>query len=253
MNRRLLVAPVLALATPVVAVLMAGAASAHVTVNPNTATAGSYTKLTFRVPTESDTASTTKLAVFFPTDKPFASVSVKPVPGWTFKVRYHKLAQPISDDDGSVTQAVSEIVWKATSPATAIKPGEFDEFDVSVGPMPTSGTLTFKALQTYSDHSVVRWIDQSVAGQPEPDHPAPVLTITPAAAGTAGASGAATSSPGAGGSGTADSSTTGAGTTAPAADHTSSGEAKTALIVSIIALVVAAGGTGLSFVRRKQS
>jgi periplasmic copper chaperone A len=33
--------------------------------------------------------------------------------------------------------------------------------------------IVFKALQTYSDGDVVRWIEEPVAGEPEPDHPAP--------------------------------------------------------------------------------
>ncbi|MER5640982.1 DUF1775 domain-containing protein [Kitasatospora sp. NPDC002227] len=40
--------------------------------------------------------------------------------------------------------------------------------------------LVFKALQTYDDGTVVRWIDETRAGQPEPQHPAPVLTLTKA-------------------------------------------------------------------------
>jgi uncharacterized protein YcnI len=56
-------------------------AAAHVTVNPNTAVQGGYTKVTFRVPNESDAASTTKVEVNLPLDAPFASVSLKPVAG----------------------------------------------------------------------------------------------------------------------------------------------------------------------------
>ncbi|HEY0560484.1 MAG TPA: DUF1775 domain-containing protein, partial [Frankiaceae bacterium] len=63
------------------------------------------------------------------------------------------------------------------------------DFPVSVGPLPKVATLTFKTLQTYSDGSVVRWIDApAAAGQPEPPHPAPTLSLT-AAGGTATTSG----------------------------------------------------------------
>jgi uncharacterized protein YcnI len=223
-------------AAPALAVVgLALPASAHVTVNPNTAAAGGYTKLTFRVPTESDTASTTKLAVYFPADHPFASVSVKPHPGWSFKVSDEKLKTPIASDDGQVTEAVSRIVWTADSAAEAIKPGEFDEFDVSVGPLPDSGSLEFKALQNYSDGSVVRWIEDSVAGQDEPEHPAPVLTITPSAA-------AAPS--GASGSGDASSA-------APATVVKEKDSSHAPLGRSISALVGAAGAALLAAVRRR--
>src|SRR5436305_15298050 len=63
-------------AVTTVAVLgLAGAAQAHVTVNPNSATQGGYARIAFRVPTESDTASTTKLEVQLPANQPIASVS----------------------------------------------------------------------------------------------------------------------------------------------------------------------------------
>jgi len=49
-------------------VLVAAPGWAHVTVNPDTATQGGYTALSFRVPTESDSTSTTKVQVFLPQD-----------------------------------------------------------------------------------------------------------------------------------------------------------------------------------------
>jgi periplasmic copper chaperone A len=179
-----------ALATGVAVIGFAGVAQAHVTVDPDQATQGGYTRVAFRVPTESDTASTTKLDVFLPTDQPVASVSTMPVPGWTVQVTTSKLATPLTDDDGNkVTEAVSQITWTASADG-AVKPGQFQEFPVSLGPLPKTGQLVFKVLQTYSDGTVVRWIDPVVAGQAEPEHPAPVLSL--AAAGAEG--GAATPS-----------------------------------------------------------
>jgi hypothetical protein len=50
-----------------------------------------------------------------------------------------------------------------------------------MGPLPTdTDQLVFKALQTYDNGEVVRWIDAAPQGAPEPEHPAPVLTLTPA-------------------------------------------------------------------------
>jgi uncharacterized protein len=138
--------------------------------------------LTFRVPTESDSASTTKLAVQLPTETPFASVAVQPHPGWSFTTRTTTLAKPITTDDGDqISKAVSEIDWTADSAATAIKPGEFDQFNVSVGPLPKANTITFKAIQVYSDGSVVNWTDVPAPGSTvEPDHPAPTLQLAAA-------------------------------------------------------------------------
>jgi uncharacterized protein YcnI len=162
---------------------LAGPAAAHVTVNPNTATPGGYTKVTFRVPNEMDAADTTKLEVHLPADAPVASVSVKPVPGWTAEAVRSKLATPIKAHDSEITEAVSKITWTAT-PGSAIKPGQFQEFDVSLGPLPQSGQMVFKTLQTYSDGTVVRWIDEPSTDGTDPEHPAPVLKLeaAPAAA-----------------------------------------------------------------------
>jgi uncharacterized protein YcnI len=181
-----------ALATGIAVFGFAAAAQAHVTVDPTQATQGGYTRIAFRVPTESDTASTTTVDVHLPTDHPVASVATMPVPGWTVTVATAKLATPLTDDDGNrITEAASEIIWTATGDA-AIKPGQFQEFPVSLGPLPKTDQLVFKVLQTYSDGTVVRWIDTSTPGQAEPEHPAPVLNLAAAGAGTApGASAAA--------------------------------------------------------------
>src|SRR6266496_3567413 len=101
---------------------LAAPASAHVTVSaPGAARGGSDAVITFRVPTECDTASTTGL-------------QVRPIPGWTHTQKTVKLAEPISTDDGDITEAVAEIDWTAT--AGGIKPGEFGEFVVMADPPP---------------------------------------------------------------------------------------------------------------------
>jgi uncharacterized protein len=163
---------------------LGGPASAHVSVNPREATKGGFAKLSFRVPTESADASTVKLEVQFPdpTTAPLAFASVQPHPGWSYKVDTVHLDTPVKSDDGDVTDVVGTITWTADSPDAGIKPGEFDEFNISVGPLPTTvDSMTFKAVQTYSNGDVVRWIE---AGE-SADHPAPVLTLTAATDATA--------------------------------------------------------------------
>ncbi|HEY3894730.1 MAG TPA: YcnI family protein [Pseudonocardiaceae bacterium] len=163
---------------------LAGTASAHVTANPSTAQQGGYAKVSFRVPNERDTASTIKLEVNLPTDHPIASVGTRAVPGWTATVEKTTLAKPIITDDGQISQVVSKITWTGGK----IPPGQFEEFDVSMGPLPTdTDQLVFKSLQTYDNGEVVRWIDTTTPGGPKPAHPAPVLTLTPAGTSTAAA------------------------------------------------------------------
>jgi len=82
-----------------------------------------------------------------------------------------------------ISEVVSRITWTASAPDTAIKPGQFLEFPLSLGPLPDTDKIIFKALQTYSDGSVVRWIDEPpAAGGTEPEHPAPALALSKTAA-----------------------------------------------------------------------
>jgi uncharacterized protein YcnI len=178
---------------------IAAPASAHVTVNPNTATQGGYAKVTFRVPNETDNTDTTKLEVNLPMDTPVASVSLKPVAGWTATTEKAKLATPIKAHDSEITEAISKITWTADAGA-AIKPGQFQEFDVSLGPLPQANQMIFKALQTYSDGNIVRWIDDPT---PDAEHPAPALKLSPATAtGAAAAAPASSATDGSDGNGT---------------------------------------------------
>lgn len=211
--------------------LGAGIASAHVSVNPSTVVAGSYSKITFRVPNESAKADTVKVSVQFPLDHPFASVSVKKEPGWTAAVTTSKLAKPLSDDDNaSITQAVSSITWTADA-SGRISLGQFAEFDLSVGPVPNVASLALTATQTYSDGTVVQWNEPTPASGEEPEHPAPVLTITPASSGSSAA-----------GSTTAGSTTTGTSSSDPstAATAAAAGAPATGPTVTVTATPSAA-------------
>jgi uncharacterized protein YcnI len=182
MNRLVLRAGLIGAASSAILVTGGGIAAAHVTVNAPDAKQGGFGVLTFRVPTESDTASTKTLKVTLPADQPLASVSVQPKAGWTYTVRTQKLATPITSDDGQVTEAVSEIDWIAVA-GVGIKPGEFDEFKLSVGPLPKAEAMVFKVVQHYTDGKDVAWIETPAPGTTdEPARPAPTLKLI--AAGT---------------------------------------------------------------------
>ncbi|WP_020525472.1 YcnI family copper-binding membrane protein [Catelliglobosispora koreensis] len=167
-------------AATIALVAVAAPASAHVTVNPKEATQGGYARVAFRVPNESDTESTTKLEIQIPEDTPVASVSTMPVPGWTVTTTKRTLSTPLQVHGSPVTEVVGTITWTAT-PGAEVKPGQFQEFPVSMGPMPKADQMIFKALQTYSDGAVVRWIDLPSKDGSEVEHPAPVLKLVAAA------------------------------------------------------------------------
>jgi periplasmic copper chaperone A len=191
------------IAALVAAIAVAGgwaatAAWAHVTVAaPGVAAGDSDATIVFRVPDESDTASTVGLKLQLPTDTPIAGVLVAPQPGWTASITQSKLSKPIQTDDGTITDVVSEVDWKA-APGAGIKPGFFGEFTIIGGKLPDGvTTLTFKAIQSYSDDTQVAWIEQPAPGSTaEPEHPAPVLHLS-AASGVSnpGASSASSTAP----------------------------------------------------------
>ncbi len=168
-----------AAATAVLVVAAPLAASAHVHVDPNRATPGSYATLTFTVPTESATAGTVKLEVDLPTKTPFSSVTYQPVPGWKTTVVTEKLATPVKTDGGTVTEAPIRITWTA-EPGVEVGPGAFEDFVVQAGPVPDTGSIVLPVRQTYSDGTVVNWNQPTPASGAEPEHPAPTLYVNTA-------------------------------------------------------------------------
>ena len=228
----------LAAATAVAILAVPAAAQAHVTMQPTAAPAGAFTVLDVRVPTERDNASTAKVDVQFPAG--FASVSYQAVPGWRVRVVKKKLATPVRTDDGPITEGVSRMVWTRTNRSGGIKAGQFQDFPISVQvPGKAGDKLTFKALQTYSDGQVVRWI-----GAPGSDDPAPQVAVI-AAGKAAAAKGTRSQSVG----GTIVNSTSSTPPSNPAVSDSPSGVAMAAL-GALGALVL---GGALTLLRRRRS
>jgi uncharacterized protein YcnI len=168
----------------------ASPAWAHITIEPSSAPKGSDAVLAFTVPNETEDANTTQVVVVFPSDHPIADASVEAVAGWTANVEHARSSKPIQTDTGQVNEYVSQITWSGGS----IPPGQFQEFKVAVGLPDDANSLTFKALQTYSDGTIVRWIETTAPGGEEPEHPAPVLTLTSASTDNANATATQSSS-----------------------------------------------------------
>jgi uncharacterized protein YcnI len=152
-----------AMITAVALTLLAGTASAHVTVWPKETKTGAYEKYTVRVPVEKD-INTTKVRVEIPDGMKVSTV--KPEPGWSYEFE--------KDSEGRNVA----ITWTAQN--GGIKPHEFMEFSF-VGANPKeagAGTLVFKAYQTYADNTIVEW-----TGDTSSKTPASVTTLKQAADG----------------------------------------------------------------------
>jgi periplasmic copper chaperone A len=201
------------------ALMLTSTASAHVALQPSEAPSQAFVREDVRVPNEQDNASTTKVDVRLPDGFLFASYA--PVPGWKVKVTKEKLAKPIKTEDGEVTEQVTRMTWSGGK----IAPGQFQDFPISVQiPGKAGSTLTFKAVQTYDNGDVSRWI-----GPPDAEEPAPQVKVTAAEGETA--------------------------STTPAGSSSESGGDDSSDTLAIIALIVSglgllAGGAALATRRR---
>ena len=188
-------------------------AMGHVTVNPEEATAGSFSRFAIRVPTERP-ADTTSVSLRLPEGLFF--VSFQPKEGWTREVKMEKIDPPVELFGTTYTERVAEVAFSGGE----IGPGEFDEFGMSARiPDAEPGTeLVFPAVQTYATGEVVRWI-----GEPDSETPAPRVTVLAAPEEGAGAAGE-------GGD--------------------DSGRANLALGIALAALVIGVGALGVGLLRR---
>ena len=152
------------------------------TVNPKTAVGGGPTPADFRAPNQEPSAKFTKLTILLSGRPAPRLLSTRPRTAGRPPPLQAKLAKPITTEDGTTTEYTTPHLdrnrWR-------VAPEQYQNFDVSVGPLPHNGTMTFTADQTYSDGTVVHWDEVTKAGAAEPEHPAPVLTLTAAATDTA--------------------------------------------------------------------
>jgi uncharacterized protein YcnI len=137
-------------------VVGATAAGAHVSVHSADAKPGGKdATVVFKVPNEESNAKTTKVEIDFPTDTPLTGLVAKAPAGWSADI------------------TATKVVFSGG----AISGDDSVEFPIKVAQLPNVDKVVFKALQTYSNGDVVRWIETAAAGAPEPAHPAPTLDL----------------------------------------------------------------------------
>jgi periplasmic copper chaperone A len=224
---------------------LVGVASAHVTVSSTDAAPGGFGKLTFRVPNESDTASTVALRIQIPEEAAMASLRAMPVPGWTISTTSTELDEPLEAHGQAISEYISVVEFRAEE-GGGIAPGEFMEFALSGGPFPDAEQVSYPVVQTYSDGSESAWIEPSVDGE-EPEFPAPTLTLT----GSTGGHGEEAEAQEASANGTGDADVAEAASSESA--DGGSGTATTALVLAIIGLLAGLGGLALGWSARRRT
>jgi len=155
------------------ALTLVGTAQAHVTVHPNALPSGTFTVINVNVPNEEANASTVRVDVRFPNGVYTASLPA--MSGWRGRIITKKLDKPVEIEKGfTVNTRVDRVVFSGGR----IGPDRFLAFPISIlTPKAKAGTVvTFKAVQTYSNGKIVRWI-----GNPSAEEPAPQVLIRSAA------------------------------------------------------------------------
>jgi uncharacterized protein YcnI len=209
------------------ALAFAAPAWAHTTVKVEPAVAGAPNALvTVNAAAESDTAGIASLRVVLPAGIAPADVTYVDGPsGWALQL----------DAEGYVVSG------------PAVSAGRDAVHRVRVKQLPSTPTLVFKVLQTYTDGRVDRWIEVPEAGSAEPEFPAPVVTLA-APPGGFPPSGAPSSAP-----------STSASATAAPIDPTSVAGPDTGtdsrgplpwVILGVVVVVVLAAAGGLIYARR---
>jgi uncharacterized protein YcnI len=148
------------LVTMIVALsFFAGVASAHVTVGPKETSQGKYEMFTVKVPSEKEDVLTTKIEVQIPEEVNITRF--EPKAGWTYEIQ--------KDD----TSKITSVTW--TTEGEGLSATEFGQFNMNgkVGDKATE--IIWKAIQTYSDGSVVEWVEAE-----EANYPASITVVNPA-------------------------------------------------------------------------
>lgn len=131
-----------------VGLVVAPAAAAHVTVNPDRVPGGSLNRFEILVPNEKEVP-TVKVTVQLPNG--LEEVTFQPKAGWKRSVRS--------------AQGRTVVTWSGGQ----IGAEEFDEFALSAEVPKTPGKeLAFPTLQTYANGETVRWIEASSSEFPAP-------------------------------------------------------------------------------------
>jgi uncharacterized protein YcnI len=153
------------------AAVFPAAAAGHVTANPSEAPANGFAMVSFRVPHGCDDSATTSLTVRIPAG--VSSVTPEAVPGWEVTTEEGPLPEPIESEGETVTEGVTEVTWTG-GPLSA---HQFTDFGLSMRMPDRPGeTIYFPAVQRCEQGST-GWVQIPVEGQPEPDTPAPGVTL----------------------------------------------------------------------------
>ncbi|KUO16278.1 hypothetical protein AQJ91_37025 [Streptomyces dysideae] len=211
---------------------LAGPAAAHVEVEADTAQAlAENVTLTFVSEAESTTAGFTQVRVVLPEGIAPGDVTLEEAPkGWKFK----------ATADGY------------TVGGPEIATGTDGEHKIKVRQLPDARELAFKAVETYGDGKISRWIELPTGGA-EPEEPAPVLKLKAAAAGATPVSPSPTASEPAAPTPSATEPASPAAASQAAADEKDEGSSTGLIVGGAVAALLALGGGAWWWLSRRRA
>jgi uncharacterized protein YcnI len=156
--------------------LTVGAASAHVTIQPNEGIAGGYLQASFSAAHGCDGSPTVAVRVKVPD----GVISVKPQmkPGWNVEIKLRKIEGTLPVLHGkTITETVDEVAWRGGP----LPDNLYDTFGLLMKLPDTPGKLLHFPVVQECEKGVHRWIEIPAAGQNRDDlrEPAPALRLKP--------------------------------------------------------------------------
>jgi periplasmic copper chaperone A len=157
------------LATAIGLLVLAPSAAARVSIVPGAVKGGGTETFAFRLANERSDTSSNRLELVFPQNPPIAFAEVAAVRGWTATITPRPLNPPITVGGRVISEVVGSIVLEGGP----VRPGQFEQFLITMGPLPADGQMVFEATQNYTNGAVERYTN--APGQTTPG--APMITI----------------------------------------------------------------------------
>jgi periplasmic copper chaperone A len=177
-----------AAATGVLTLTLAGTAGAHITANPGEAPSDGFATVSFQVPHGCEESPMTQVRIQIPPRVPSATPSVHPL--WDVSTKEGKKNR-VELHGETITRGVSEVTYTARQP---LPPDRLDSFAISLKlPAGEEGESVYFPTIQRCEEGQTRWIQIPAEGESaeELEEPAPAVVLTAAEGGQGGAQSAA--------------------------------------------------------------
>jgi len=158
-----------------------GSAQAHITLEYQTAHAGSRYKANFKVPHGCGDSPVREIVVQIPPG--VRGARPMPKPGWTVRIERAAPAEPFMDHGRRVTEEVVRVSWVARTEADQLASDHYDEFALQAS-LPNQPGLMYWSVSQVCVQGRIDWNERPLQGQSlrQLKTPAALLEIIPGGA-----------------------------------------------------------------------